>query len=68
MAEGKFFYITSKLNDLCLDIEHGEMSSGTPIVTWEYHGGDNQLWYIDSIMKVIRSKADDNFVLEIQGV
>jgi hypothetical protein len=63
---GKFFAIQSKLNELVLDIQGGDANPGAAVVTWEFTGADNQLWWQDSICGVIRSKLDETLVLEIQ--
>ena len=64
---GKFFAIQSKMNELVLDIQGQEATPGAPVITWEYNGQDNQLWWQDSVCDVIRSKLDENLVLEMQG-
>jgi len=63
---GKFFVIQSRLNGLVLDIEGQAASPGAPVVTWDFNGQDNQLWWQDSICNVIRSKLDEDLVLEMQ--
>ena len=65
--QGKFFFIRSQLNDLVLEIKDGIASVGQAVVTGRSHGGDNQLWYEDSLNMCIRSKLDDMLVLEVQG-
>jgi len=62
-GEGKFFFIRSELNDLVLDIKNGDVL----VTTWEWHEGDNQIWFADEMRGVIRSKLDENFVLHIDG-
>lgn len=64
---GKFFAIQSKLNDLVLDIQGGEACPGAPVITWEYNGQENQLWWQDYVCGVIRTKCDENLVLEVQN-
>jgi len=66
MSTGKFFVIRSKMNELVLDIEGQDATPGAKVITWNYSGTDNQLWFQDYIAKVIRSKLDDNLVLEMQ--
>lgn len=66
-GEGKFFFIRSCLNGLVLDIKDNIANPGQEVVTWEYNGQDNQIWYIDTMRGVIRSRLDDNLVLHIDG-
>lgn len=67
MDYGKFFTIHSQMNGLVLDVKDGDCSPGNPVVTWEYTGGDNQLWYEDHVNGVVRSKMNDDLVLDVQG-
>jgi len=66
-GEGKFFFIRSQLNGLVLDIKDGIANPGQDVVTWEYTGGENQLWFCDVIYNTIRSKMDENLVLHADG-
>lgn len=68
MPEGKFFVIQSCMNDLVLDIQGSAMESGTPVITWENNEVDHQIWSFDHAQNVIRSKKDDDYVLEVQGI
>ena len=63
---GKFFIIESKLNGLVLDIEGSEANPGARVVTWDRNNNPNQLWWQDTVCNVIRSKLDENLVLEMQ--
>lgn len=54
-SAGKYFEIRSKLNNLCLTVSGGLMVPGTPVVTWQDHPGDNQVWYEDPLTATIRS-------------
>jgi len=65
MPEGKFFYMRSQLSDKVLDIRGSSSDPGTEVCLWDEHGGDNQLWYVDHIRGVIRSKLND-MVLEVE--
>lgn len=51
--------VRSKLSDKVLDIQGSSSDPDTPVVLWDEHGGDNQLWYVDHVKGVIRSKAND---------
>lgn len=51
--------IRSKLSDKVLDIPGSTDEPGTEICLWDEHGGDNQLWYVDHVKGVIRSKCND---------
>ena len=59
MAESKYFMIRSKLSNKVLDIPGSSSDPGTEICLWDEHGGDNQLWYVDHVKGVIRSKCND---------
>ena len=43
------------------------MRSGSEILLWNYHGGDNQLWKIDIDYRwgsyIIKSKKNEEFVI-----
>ena len=67
MSQGKFFFIQSDMNEMCLCVQDGAVEAGTPVCTTEMSGESHQLWYVDHVRAVIRNKIDDNFVLEIQG-
>jgi len=59
MPQSKFFMVRSKLSDKVLDIPGSSDEPGTEICLWDEHGGDNQLWYVDHVKGVIRSKCND---------
>src|SRR5688572_7791126 len=50
-----FYSIKSVLSGLTLDIE-AQGGSGSKVIPWEFHGGDNQIWYDDPATGTIRSK------------
>jgi len=60
------FFIKTKMNDLVLDIEKGH-GSGSKIITWEKHGKDNQIWFVDPASGTIRSKAHPTCCLDFNG-
>merc|ERR1712076_34724 len=66
-GNGKFFTIRSNLNGLVLDIQDNMANPGNPVKTWDFNGGDNQLWFQDFGKCCIRSKLDENYCLEIMG-
>ncbi len=39
------FYIKSFCGK-CLDVYEGSTQQNTPVIQWEYHGNDNQIWNI----------------------
>jgi len=49
------YSIKSVLSGLTLDIE-AQGGSGAKVIPWDFHGGDNQLWYDDPATGTIRSK------------
>lgn len=63
-----FFFIKSHLNGKVLDVERGSKSPGTKVIMYQQKGGhpDNQLWFQDRFGN-IRSKLDDDLVLDAQG-
>jgi len=64
MPEGKYFWIRSHLNDLCLDLSNGKAEAQNDVITWEFREAPHQIWFEDQAHHVIRSKADENLVLE----
>jgi Ricin-type beta-trefoil lectin domain len=51
-----------------LDIYRGNRANGTKVIQWDYHGGDNQIWYLKPVgdyYKII-SKLNNN-VLDVRG-
>lgn len=50
-----YYCIISKLNGLALDVE-AMGGSGSKVIPWDRHGGDNQIWYDDPSTGTIRSK------------
>lgn len=50
-----YYVIVSKLSGLALDVE-AMGGSGSKVIPWDRHGGDNQLWYDDPSTGTIRSK------------
>jgi len=54
------------MNDMVLDIESNNISPGTKVIMYHENGQDNQLWYHDIYAGVIRSKANHDFVLDIE--
>merc|ERR1712121_366690 len=59
MPLSKFFFIKSKMSEKVLDIQGSCGDEGTPVVLYDQHGADNQLWYVDHVKGVIRSKLND---------
>lgn len=62
-------YIMNEGNGLVLDVE-ASGGSGTKVLQYGFHGGDNQLWDIsydrNSGQAIITSKLDENLVLSIE--
>lgn len=67
MPTGKFFFIRSTMTEFVLTIRDNVIGEGSQVCPFPSHGGDNQMWYEDRLNGVIRSMADDNLVLEVQG-
>jgi len=49
------YSIKSVLSGLTLDIE-AQGGAGSKVIPWDFHGGDNQIWYDDPSTGTIRSK------------
>lgn len=60
-----YYSIKSVLSGLTLDIE-GQGGSGTKVIPWDHHGGDNQIWFDDPATGCIRSKFN-NCALTIEN-
>jgi hypothetical protein len=67
MSKGRYYFLQSALNDFVLEIS-SDPSPGQTVVMQPYEENKNtQLWYTDPILDVIRSKADDRYVLDMRG-
>lgn len=60
-----YYTIKSALTGLALDIE-AQGGSGSKVIPWDFHGGDNQVWYDDPATGTIRSKWN-NCALTIEN-
>lgn len=67
MVNGKYFVIVSKQSGMALDIKGGSASPGTAVILWDKHGRDNQQWFYDPVSNAIRSKANPDLCLTIDG-
>lgn len=65
--KGKYFVITSKQTGYALDIKGGSHNPGTPVILWAKHGQENQQWFIEPVTGTIRSRANPNLCLTING-
>jgi len=67
VAEGRLFYIRSKLSGKVLDVKGNSMDPGAEVVMWtkKDENADNQLWYEDHVTGTIRCKMND-LCLELQ--
>lgn len=61
---GKYFWLKCQLNGMCLDMSNGKVEPGNDTITWEFREAPHQVWFQDPANSVIRSKADENLVLE----
>ena len=70
IKEGKYAFI-NVATGRALDVSGSNVSSGTKVQTWEYHGGSNQLWSqtstaaLSSGAYIIRTLIDNNQVVDI---
>ena len=56
------------MNDLVMDIDSDDSFAGTQVVTQEIDSSrDTQLWWCDDVMGVIRSRANEDLCLEVEG-
>jgi len=66
---GSYFYISSYLNGLVLDIAGGNSDPGTPCILWtkkDFKDSINQLWYQDPHTGTIRSCLNE-LCLDVAG-
>ena len=56
--------IVSALNGYCIDIAKADRSMGAKLITWECHGGENQIWYYEN--GEIKS-ALNGYCIDIKG-
>lgn len=40
----QYYKIINKATSKCIDVSGGKVDNGTPIIQWEFKGGNNQLW------------------------
>lgn len=66
-VKGKYFTIVSKDSDLAVDIKGAEAVAGTEVILWEEHGRDNQVWFQEPVTRTIRSKANPDLCLDLNG-
>lgn len=66
-VKGKYFIITSKDSGHALDIKGGQAHAGSEVILWNKHGRDNQVWFQDPITGTVRSKANPDVCLTIDG-
>jgi len=61
VAEGRYFFIRSRMSSKVLDVKGNGMDPGTEVVMWtkKDENNDNQLWYEDHVTGTIRSKMND---------
>ena len=69
VAEGRYFFIRSRLSSKVLDVKGMGTSPGTEVVMWtkKDDNNDNQLWYEDHVTGTIRSKMND-MCMELLGI
>lgn len=66
-----YYRILNKGSNRVLDVQGGKIQSGTNVLQYTYHGGNNQLWYVeetetDGYYK-IASRGNADLVLDVQG-
>lgn len=67
---GDYYYFKSKWNGKAIDVPDANAANGQKPEGYDYHGGDNQLWRLESMgdgTYSIHSKLNDSMVLDIAG-
>ena len=67
---GDYYAFISVSNGRAIDVPDGDAASGKGLVCHDYHGGDNQLFRLESMgdgTYMIHSKRNDSFVWNIRG-
>jgi len=63
--EPDYFSIRNPTSGLVLDIPGGDCIGGTNVIVWEFHGGDNQLFYYGPNDTIMSKKC--NMALDVNG-
>ena len=67
---GDSYYIKSKANGKVIGVPGAKAEDGSRLQTFDYTGGDNQLWRLESMgdgTYCIHSKLNDSFVWDVWG-
>lgn len=63
-----YYEIRTVLNsDSCIDIPFGDAVDGNDLILWQYHGGANQKWHMNSDDGKIRSLVDKNKCIGLES-
>lgn len=67
---GNYYYIKSKASGKAVDVPYAKAESGVGLECYDYNGGDNQLWRLESMgdgTYAIHSKLNDSLVWNVRG-
>ena len=67
---GDYYYIKSKASGKVVNVPYAKAESGTELQCYDYNGGDNQLWRLESMgdgTYTIHSKLNDSLVWNVKG-
>jgi hypothetical protein len=65
MANHYFFIVSEHNPNLCLDISGGSKDKGAKLITWDYHGGENQRFRFND--KGYITSVHSGLVLDVEG-
>ena len=66
---GDYYAFVSVSNGKVIDVPNSNASLRTGLVSYDYHGGNNQLWRLESMgdgTYIIHSKLNDNYVWDVR--
>lgn len=49
IIDGHYYIIKNVFSGKYLDVDHAQITNGTNVLQWQYHGGDNQEWKIVNV-------------------
>ena len=67
---GDYYYIKSRWKGKVVDVPNSNATQGNELQCYEYHGGNNQLWRLESMgdgTYAIHSKLNDSLVWDVKG-
>ena len=67
---GDYYYFKTKASGKVVDVPYAKAENGRRLQCFDYNGGDNQLWRLESMgdgTYAIHSKLNDSFVWDVWG-